>query len=951
MKQIKFIQFVLISSMLLAPIARAQSNGNGNGGSNNGSNNNGQPGCQNGCTGNNGNGVGNTGPGNQGNTGGNGNAGGVTGSSTGGSTTGGTTTGSSVTGGSNGNSTGNGSATGSSAGGSTGGSSTGGSTTGSSTAGGTGGTNGNPQGGVNGGGGTGGETGGMSGGNNGNPGAPGNTGPGNQGNTGGNGNAGGTTTGSTAGGTTGGSATGDTTGGAQGNSTGGNNGNSTGGNNGNSTGGNQGNSTGGNNGNSTGGNNGNSTGGNQGNSTGGNQGNSTGGNQGNSTGGNQGNSTGGNQGNSTGGNNGNSTGGNQGNSTGGNQGNSTGGNNGNSTGGNQGNSTGGNQGNSTGGSTTGSTEGGTTGGSTTGSTEGGSTGGETTGGSEGGTEGGTEGGETAGGSEGGSEGGTTGGETSERKLKGRILPLAFGHFDILTKAVNLTGYDADELSRNSELPLMLNDYRMGFQVNQIRQWNVGLGLAPQVYISGATGLASLATGLVGIAATKNRMVNYERFVSTEEELKNLNVLPLPYTLDSLDMYKNGESVYFENTGGVLYTALGGIGAYVGGSIVSEGGFKTQVIKLAQEKALVSLTKTSVRKSSLFTGMAVINLDSTKIAQLNQGFTFEFDFSIGGADAEKAYEALLAGNVMEAQDLAVKGVFGVRQIETNRNREVARRRGGAIGIPMVAIANWSTGKISGETTTQVYQDKTTTDVNYGVFVKENSSRFFLRHKNFLRSFYSAKAVTKNDAQKVVGTEEKAVFIWSHENDHSNSNRLNAALNVFHRDLGQKSVFSPAVQRSQTLGYVKLEAKVELPESFMKAVLVNASNGRTLDVMRANARSLIADYFAQGDLDNLCRDEEGENQEDLRDCESRLARETNGSLAKMRGVIDSLLVRNSAPTAYTYNMAMLGRELIRNQFVLKSFLKMDERCQVAMELKLEGRRVNRMIKKVPANEACR
>jgi hypothetical protein len=326
--------------------------------------------------------------------------------------------------------------------------------------------------------------------------------------------------------------------------------------------------------------------------------------------------------------------------------------------------------------------------------------------------------------------------------------------------------------------------------------------------------------------------------------------------------------------------------------------------------------------------------------------------VGGKSAELAYEALLTGNVTEAQQLAAQGMFsGVVQIDTFSNRQLNRRRGGIIGIPMIATHNWSTGRISGETQTQVYQDDTKTDVNYGIFMKEENSRFFLRHKKFIRSFYSAKAITKDAGNKVIGEEEKATFYWMHETDVSSTNRLNAAMNLFYRDLGMRSAFNVEIPNRQSLGYVKVEAKVDLPESFLKMMIETAASGRTLEIMQANAQGLMADYFANGDADNLCRDEEGANAEDLRSCFSRLSRETNGALSRMRNIINGLVSRTSDASAYTYNMAMLGRELIRNQFILKSFMKMDKSCKVNFELTVEGRRLNQMVKKVPANEDCR
>lgn len=87
-----------------------------------------------------------------------------------------------------------------------------------------------------------------------------------------------------------------------------------------------------------------------------------------------------------------------------------------------------------------------------------------------------------------------------------------------------------------------------------------------------------------------------------------------------------------------------------------------------------------------------------------------------------------------------------------------------------------------------------------------------------------------------------------------------------------------------------------------------------------------------------------------CESRLKLETRSALTKIRSTLLSISEKKDA-AEYTAAYANMGRELIRNQFVLNSFFLYDQKCESKFDIKLEGRRINKMVKFVPANMNCR
>ncbi len=533
------------------------------------------------------------------------------------------------------------------------------------------------------------------------------------------------------------------------------------------------------------------------------------------------------------------------------------------------------------------------------------------------------------------------------------MPLVYGNYDIQTKTVNLTEHDRDILASGAEsYPVVLDSYLQGFQVTQIKMWDAGLGVMPQVYLENATGLAQLATGLVGLAMTKNRFVQYDRFVDSSKDLGTLKSLPLPFKKKQLDSYKVGESVQFENMGGILFFGgVGVAGVYAGGSVVAEGGFKTFVMKTDNDKAMVQIAKASLRSTSLYTGVSVIKLDGTKVNQLNEGFHYEFDFR-RGAGAVKAYEALISGNMMIAQELSKIGpTAGVVKINSFTNREVTSRRSTTVGIPMVAIYNWSSGKTYGETASKFFQDNTTTDLNYGIYFKEQKGRFFHKHKKMTRSFYSAKAITKDADKKVLARNEQGTYFWSYESDNGTSAKLKDAVGLFHRDLGLKANFNPTVESKEKLGFIRLEAKVEIPESYTQKLRAQfAKSNKALNSIEMNATNMIHDYVDQGDAEELCRRDEDDVYDSVDACKRRLISESRRAINTIRTTLGNLH-KNKTAKEYTYHYALLGKELVKNQFVLNSFFSLDDSCEVKYEVKLDGHRVSKMVKKIPANVNCR
>lgn len=544
--------------------------------------------------------------------------------------------------------------------------------------------------------------------------------------------------------------------------------------------------------------------------------------------------------------------------------------------------------------------------------------------------------------------GNTGGAANhepEKKLKFRVLPLVFGSYDVQNKVVNLTPGEFP----NADAPVVLDDFRAGFKVTKFKSYDIGLGVAGRVFVENATGVLAASTGVIGLAVTKEKLVQFDRFVSSKDELANLKKLPIPFKAHELSLYQNGESVYYENLGGILF--LGGVSSYglsAGGSVAAQGGFKTLILKTSSDKAYVQVTKTNVKKLTLYTGLVVINLDKDFVTELNSGFSYSFDLT--SKDAQVAYERLLAGNLIPAQELAAGGPFtGVTKIDNFSGQHGIQKSGFSFRIPLVFKHNWITGKFYGQSETLYQDDLAVTNLNYGVYFKEHNGNFFRKHKKLVRTFYSGKAVTEEKNGKVT-TDQLANYLWSYENDASDTKTFNKIMNVFHKDLGLKASFNPTLPTKEKIGYMNLEAKVEIPGSYTKTLMNAVKTKAFSETMSKKAISLISSYFAKGDVDELCVNEDKVRIFAKEKCKNELTKETVNALARIKGLLEEMSLAQGA-AEFTSLHALVGKEVVRNQFVVGSLFALDTRCEVSFNVKLEGHRISRILKKVPANPSCR
>lgn len=156
--------------------------------------------------------------------------------------------------------------------------------------------------------------------------------------------------------------------------------------------------------------------------------------------------------------------------------------------------------------------------------------------------------------------------------------------------------------------------------------------------------------------------------------------------------------------------------------------------------------------------------------------------------------------------------------------------------------------------------------------------------------------------------------------------------------------------ERLGFIRLEAEVNIPESYTKKLIASTSNQALVDTFSKQATNLIEKYFTDSDKDDLCLNDDDEAFGKKNECKNYLTRETVGTLAKVKGLLSQMASATDAST-FTALHALMGKEFVKNQFVLGTLFSLDTKCEISYKLKLQGQRVSQLVKKVSANPSCR
>ena len=340
------------------------------------------------------------------------------------------------------------------------------------------------------------------------------------------------------------------------------------------------------------------------------------------------------------------------------------------------------------------------------------------------------------------------------------------------------------------------------------------------------------------------------------------------------------------------------------------------------------------------------VESVKIKELNDGFTYIFDFD-GGESVVSAYEQFMIGNLLPAQEMALLPYSYVEKVSTYNKEVIARERNVKLGLPMVATYSWKKSESYNKENTITHENGNKSIQEYGITMKQQKGRFFHMHKEWIRSFYGGISETFNKSGKMIEKTVSGQFLMKFENDHGKTWKFRSALKKFNKELGLRNYIDLKMDEKEKIGYFKLQFGFNIPETLTK-ILINQAKNKTFDSnSQSTLRKVIADYFTNGDKDSLCNQEN----ESLTQCQRRLVRKSAKALEKMNIQLKKMetSLRNSRREFVT-NYAKFGNGLLRNQFIVETLGRMDRTCLMKYELIAEGMMFKKVTKTGFVNRSC-
>ncbi|EQC48854.1 collagen triple helix repeat protein, partial [Bacteriovorax sp. BSW11_IV] len=507
----------------------------------------------------------------------------------------------------------------------------------------------------------------------------------------------------------------------------------------------------------------------------------------------------------------------------------------------------------------------------------------------------------------------------ENKLKFKLRPLALFDIDGIMRVINLTPELKDKGYAS------INTFENGFQVQRYKMILGGLGAQLQFFFENGTGLRELLGGAIGLAPMKSRTAVFNYFVNDQKEL-NVIERKIPWNAHDINEWRIGDNAYFETTGGMFY--IGSIGWSVlasGMTMIDQGAWRVYVEKTDHEKVLVSFSRAELKSRSTFNGVIVGSAVATKYDDKGAGFSYEMDLS--DFETARAYEDLLKGNVAQVQKMSIEEFNPfVEEVDSFNYLVKTKSKSFVFGIPFINVAN-SQGSTYSYQNIDSTKEGFKTVSEYGIYFKSLNGRLITRHTNMAKVFKSGLATTTKEG-KLVANDHLSQLEWFYEKDHAKGHDLDKALRILNEDTGIKvNLTAPS---SSDLSYLTVKLAVKSDMNFAKA-MSSLSKGKSLQVLKVNAKANIAKYFSNGDKDNLCK---GVN--NVVGCKSHYENETMSALNEIAST--GKAYGNVKSKNFTSETAKLGKLIWKNRFVFQAVTEKMALCGSQLDLQVAGEKIS-------------
>ena len=333
----------------------------------------------------------------------------------------------------------------------------------------------------------------------------------------------------------------------------------------------------------------------------------------------------------------------------------------------------------------------------------------------------------------------------------------------------------------------------------------------------------------------------------------------------------------------------------------------------------------------------------KVRELKEGFTFYFNFSAGDEATRIAYEELVKGNMIPAQNLASEGT-SVEKLLTSKVAMHGNYRSMSMRIPFLVRLTNKSGNYYTHTETEYHTDNSKSEYEYALFAAEKHADFLSQSTNTNVSFATTYGKVLSPRNRVQADGFVSRYSVGVETNDGYMGRLKNFLRFVDRQtgLGDELLVLPPLPKDH-LGFIRVNYELDIPQNFFESLNKESDLFKRLETL---AEREIGYYQTSNDSLNLCKIA------NHRRCKSGLEAESRTAIRVLKRALRDLKSTSKADAAkYTKAFTNVGKAMTANHFVFKAIQNLDKNCSLTYTLKLEGRKISKFEKSGKTGSYCR
>lgn len=507
------------------------------------------------------------------------------------------------------------------------------------------------------------------------------------------------------------------------------------------------------------------------------------------------------------------------------------------------------------------------------------------------------------------------------ELQHQLRPLFHLNFDYGTYIVNLTPQFFSPLqdSKSQAVPsLVFGDFTKGFQKTVFGQLELGLGAQISFWYDNFPNVAKIHWSYVGVTPLIGFETESIRYASNLKKAQALGGRwKVPAKASDLDVWDVGDTIAFAGRGGVLFSAGTGVGPVgVGAAKLAVGTWETFVEKVEKDKVYVKSSRGQLKSFSMFVDALVVNLKLQLFDSADDGFSFLFDLTTEAG--RKTYEDVIRGNVLAAERWTQEKPMNfvervpVLKVETFRTVSTGKMVNRNFSIPLIWDRTYSKGKVQVFNTSDMYIDRNTARVHYGIFSENEKSQFWQRSREVDFMFYGAKYAVEKWDSKARMTSAFGTYSYSFKQEDSNKRRLTSGIQNLIKKTGLEILRVQVPDRK--LGYTGFEFNVNFEEVHTRR-LMELAQRISLDRFIALSTDQIFSYFYQS-MDPYGYCSGGVSQS----CVNEIVQQTSVAVGKMYSSLRKMnQFQNTDFKAFSAAYGNFGEGMAENLFTFKTAMR--------------------------------